>query len=344
MLYLRNMSAFKKYRLNPETLLYEIEKVSARSRVLKAVMLVAASFALSVVYLWLFTSVLGLKLPKTVLLERANAKWISKMELMNRQLNAYDQTLNGLENRDDEIYRNIFGMNEISPEVRNAGFGGVNRYAYLDNIQNNSALKKTTIRLDILTKKSYVQSKSFDEVAAVSKTAGDMASCIPAIPPIVPDPSRYKMSSPFGYRTDPFTGASRMHTGLDFAMKIGNPVYATGDGVVESVKFEFFGYGNSITIKHGFGYETIYAHLNSVKVIEGMKVKRGDCIGESGKSGRSSGPHLHYEVVYKGRKVNPANYLDMSMSVQEYSDMLRMRESESGMPSSMRHSFSVRHR
>ena len=113
---------------------------------------------------------------------------------------------------------------------------------------------------------------------------------------------------------------------------------------MESFKFEFFGYGNSITIKHGFGYETIYAHLNSVKVIEGMKVKRGDCIGESGKSGRSSGPHLHYEVVYKGRKVNPANYLDMSMSVQEYSDMLRMRESESGMPSSMRHSFSVRHR
>ena len=181
-------------------------------------------------------------------------------------------------------------------------------------------------------------------MAAVSKTAGDMASCIPAIPPIVPDPSKYRLSSQFGYRSDPFTGGVRMHTGLDFAMKIGNPVYATGDGVVEAVKFEFFGYGNSITIKHGFGYETIYAHLNSVKVIEGMKVKRGDCIGESGKSGRSSGPHLHYEVVYKGRKVNPANYLDMSMSVQEYSDMLRMRESESGMPSSMRHSFSVRHR
>ena len=235
-------------------------------------------------------------------------------------------------------------MNEIPAGVRNAGIGGVDRYSFLDGLESDDRLKNTALRIDRLTRKVYVQSKSFDEVAAVSKTAGDMASCIPAIPPIVPDPSRYKMSSPFGYRTDPFTGASRMHTGLDFAMKIGNPVYATGDGVVESVKFEFFGYGNSITIKHGFGYETIYAHLNSVKVIEGMKVKRGDCIGESGKSGRSSGPHLHYEVVYKGRKVNPANYLDMSMSVQEYSDMLRMRESESGMPSSMRHSFSVRHR
>ena len=136
-----------------------------------------------------------------------------------------------------------------------------------------------------------------------------------------------------------------MHTGLDFAMKIGNPVYATGDGVVESVKFEFFGYGNSVTIDHGFGYKTIYAHLNSVKVIEGMKVKRGDYIADSGKSGRSSGPHLHYEVVYKGQKVNPANYLDMSMPVDEYSAMVKMRERESMTSSSpMRRSFSVRSR
>ena len=337
------MSDFKRYKLNPETLLYEIEKVSPRARFIKLALLMCFSIALSFVYFWLATSVFGIVLPKTAVLKMANARWASRIELMNRQLDACEATLDGLGVRDDEI-RNIFGMNPIPAEVRNAGFGGVNRYDYLDMLPENSILKKTAVRLDILTKKTYVQSRSLDEVLAMSNKAGDMASCIPAIPPIVPDPSRYKMSSPFGYRTDPFTGASRMHTGLDFAMKIGNPVYATGDGVVESVKFEFFGYGNSITIKHGFGYETIYAHLNSVKVIEGMKVKRGDCIGESGKSGRSSGPHLHYEVVYKGRKVNPANYLDMSMSVQEYSDMLRMRESESGMPSSMRHSFSVRHR
>ena len=308
-----------KYILNPETLLYEMKEVSLKSKVFKGLLLFAGSVAMAVLYIWLFTSVLGYDLPKTAFLKAERARWDARMDLMNTKLDRCEESIEALRVRDDDIYRSIFGMNEIPAGVRNAGIGGVDR-------------------------KVYVQSKSFDEVAAVSKTAGDMASCIPAIPPIVPDPSRYKMSSLFGYRTDPFTGASRMHTGLDFAMKIGNPVYATGDGVVESVKFEFFGYGNSITIKHGFGYETIYAHLNSVKVIEGMKVKRGDCIGESGKSGRSSGPHLHYEVVYKGRKVNPANYLDMSMSVQEYSDMLRMRESESGMPSSMRHSFSVRHR
>lgn len=333
-----------KYILNPETLLYEMKEVSLKSKVFKGLLLFAGSVAMAVLYIWLFTSVLGYDLPKTAFLKAERARWDAKMDLMNTKLDRCEESIEALRVRDDDIYRSIFGMNEIPAGVRNAGIGGVDRYSFLDGLESDDRLKNTALRIDRLTRKVYVQSKSFDEVAAVSKTAGDMASCIPAIPPIVPDPSRYKMSSPFGYRTDPFTGASRMHTGLDFAMKIGNPVYATGDGVVESVKFEFFGYGNSITIKHGFGYETIYAHLNSVKVIEGMKVKRGDCIGESGKSGRSSGPHLHYEVVYKGRKVNPANYLDMSMSVQEYSDMLRMRESESGMPSSMRHSFSVRHR
>ncbi len=333
-----------KYILNPETLLYEMKEVSLKSKVFKGLLLFAGSVAMAVLYIWLFTSVLGYDLPKTAFLKAERARWDARMDLMNTKLDRCEESIGALRVRDDDIYRSIFGMNEIPAGVRNAGIGGVDRYSFLDGLESDDRLKNTALRIDRLTRKVYVQSKSFDEVAAVSKTAGDMASCIPAIPPIVPDPSRYRMSSPFGYRTDPFTGASRMHTGLDFAMKIGNPVYATGDGVVESVKFEFFGYGNSITIKHGFGYETIYAHLNSVKVIEGMKVKRGDCIGESGKSGRSSGPHLHYEVVYKGRKVNPANYLDMSMSVQEYSDMLRMRESESGVPSSMRHSFSVRHR
>ena len=335
-----------KYILNPETLLYEIKEVSLKSKVFRGLLLFAGSVAMAVFYLWLFTSVLGYDLPKTAFLKAERARWDARIDLMNTKLDRYDEILEALRVRDDDIYRSIFGMNEIPSGVREAGIGGVDRYSFLDGLEADNRLKNTALRIDRLTRKTYVQSKSFDEVVSVSKTAGDMASCIPAIPPIVPDQSRYKLSSRFGYRSDPFTGSVKMHTGLDFAMKIGNPVYATGDGVVESVKFEFFGYGNSVTIDHGFGYKTIYAHLNSVKVIEGMKVKRGDCIAESGKSGRSSGPHLHYEVVYKGQKVNPANYLDMSMSVSEYSAMVRMREEESGRSSSSpsRRAFSVRRR
>lgn len=244
------------------------------------------------------------------------------MELMNRQMDIYDASLEGLGIRDDEIYRNIFGMNVIPDEVRNAGFGGVNRYEFLDVLPENSILRSTTVRLDVLTKKTYVQSRSYDEIEAMSKKAGDMASCIPAVPPIAPDKSKYRLSSPYGYRSDPITGVSKMHTGFDFACKPGNPVYATGDGTVESVSFEFFGYGNSVLIDHGFGYKTRYAHLKMVYVSEGMKLKRGECIGETGNSGRSTGPHLHYEVMYRGRYVNPYNYFDMTMPLDEYSSMV----------------------
>jgi murein DD-endopeptidase MepM/ murein hydrolase activator NlpD len=214
-------------------------------------------------------------------------------------------------------------MHEIPAEIRNAGFGGVNRYEHLEGLGKDELLKNTVMRLDMLTKKSYVQSKSFDEVALLSKRAGDMASCIPAIPPVVPDRKIYRLSSRFGYRSDHFTGRTKRHSGVDFALKPGNPVYATGDGVVESVKFEFFGYGNSVVIDHGFGYKTRYAHLKSIGVSEGMKVKRGECVGTSGNPGRSSGPHLHYEVLYKGNHVNPANYYDLTITPEEYSTMVQ---------------------
>jgi len=317
------MSKNKNYIFNDRTLMYEIRKRSKLSQIFKSAAVFALTLGMSVLYFWLYTSVLGLDLPKTVLLKKQNAEWCSKMEVMNRQLDGYEDALASLQMRDDDIYRSIFGMHEIPAEVRNAGFGGVNRYAHLDGVGQGGLLKNTAVRMDVLTKKSYVQSKSFDEVAQLSKRAGDMASCIPAIPPINPDPSKYRLSSGFGYRTDPVYGRSARHTGVDFAMKPGNPIYSTGDGVVESVKFEFFGYGNQVVIDHGFGYKTRYAHMRNIGVVEGMKVKRGECIGESGNSGKSTGPHLHYEVIYKGNPVNPSNYYDLAITPEEYAEMVQ---------------------
>ena len=313
----------RRYIFNKETLTYEVVRQSRRSRVFKTLTLFAVSLLLAGFYFWIYVSVLGLEPPKTALLKKSNAEWSSRIEVLNRQLDQYNEDLTSLQMRDDDIYRSIFGMNEIPAAVRNAGFGGVNRYAHYDDIDYDGLLKRTAVRLDVLTKKSYVQSKSFDEVAQLSRRAGEMASCIPAIPPVNPDPKKYRLSSGFGYRRDPFTGRSKRHTGVDFALKPGNPVYSTGDGVVESVKFELFGYGNQIVIDHGFGYKTRYAHMKSIGVAEGMKVKRGECIGLSGNSGRSSGPHLHYEVMYKDAFVNPANYYDLSITPDEYSTMVQ---------------------
>ncbi len=316
------MATIKKYVFNPKTLSYEVKSRSRRSRALRTVAMFAMSLGMAVLYFWLYTGVLGLEPPKTILLKKSNAQWRSKIEVLDRHLDEYDKSLATLQMRDDDIYRAIFGMHEIPSEVRNAGFGGVNRYAHYDNLGQSMPLKSTAMRLDVLTKKTYVQSRSFDEVAQLSKRAGDMASCIPAIPPVVPDRSIYRLSSSFGFRSDPFTGRSKRHTGVDFALKPGNPIYATGDGVVEKVKFEFFGYGNQVLIDHGFGYKTRYAHMKSINVVEGMKVKRGECIGESGNSGRSSGPHLHYEVIYKDKHINPANYFDLTITPEEYAAMV----------------------
>ena len=316
------MSKSKHYIFNSRTMMYEVRKRSRMSQAIKSAALIALSMVLAVFYSWIYTSVLGLELPKTALLKKQNAEWYSRMEVMNRQLDGYEDVLTSLQMRDDDIYRSIFGMHEIPAEVREAGFGGVNRYSHLDGLDHGGLLKNTTMRMDVLTKMSYVQSKSFDEVAQLSKRAGDMASCIPAIPPINPG-SKYRLSSSFGYRKDPVTGRSARHHGVDFATDSGNPIYVTGDGVVESVKFEFFGYGNQVVIDHGFGYKTRYAHMRNIGVVEGMKVKRGECIGESGNSGKSTGPHLHYEVIYRGSPVNPSNYYDLSITPEEYATMVQ---------------------
>lgn len=317
------MSENKRYVFNPRTLMYEVTKRSKMSRLVRTATLGVVSICMAAFYFWIYTSVLGLESPKTLLLKKKNAEWCSKVEVMNRHLDQYEVALEALQMRDDDIYRSIFGMDEIPAEVRNAGFGGVNRYAHYDAIDPDGLLKGTAVRLDVLSKKTYVQSRSFDEVALLSKRAGDMASCIPAIPPVNPDPSKYRLSSSFGYRSDPFSGRTARHTGVDFAMKAGNPIYVTGDGIIESVKFEFFGYGNHVVVDHGFGYKTRYAHLKSIGVVEGMKVKRGECIGLSGNSGKSSGPHLHYEVIYKGSPVNPANYYDLTITPEEYATMVQ---------------------
>ncbi len=303
--------------------MYEVKKRSKMSRFVKSAVLFALSLCMAAVYFWLYVSVLGLEPPKTLILKKKNAEWCSKVEVMNRQLDKYDEALESLQMRDDDIYRSVFGMDEIPVEVRNSGFGGVNRYAHYDDIDPNGLLKSTVVRMDVLTKKTFVQSRSFDEVALLAKRAGDMASCIPAIPPINPDKNKYRFSSSFGYRPDPKTGRTAFHKGVDFALKPGNPVYATGNGVVESVKFEFFGYGNQVVIDHGFGYKTRYAHLKSIGLVEGMNVKRGECIGLSGNSGKSTGPHLHYEVIYRNKAVNPYNYFDLTMTPEEYATMVQ---------------------
>ena len=324
------MSQKRKYRLNPETLLYEVKERSRKLLAAKTFVLFLGSLVAAAVYLWFYVSVLHLELPKTTMLKRQNAAWLTKIEMINRDLDVYEEALGGMEMNDEDVYRSIFGMAGIPKDVRDAGLEGINRYESLEGVDHSGELKKTMRRLDVLMKKAYVQSKSFDEIEAMARQVGDMASCIPAIPPMLPDKDKYHLTSPFGYRSDPMRSHAAMHTGVDFAMKPGNNVYATGDGVISEIQHELFGYGNWVVIDHGFGYKTRYAHMKVITVAQGMKVKSGECIGESGNSGKSTGPHLHYEVIYKGNYVNPMSFVDLDMPLDEYKQLVSQVSEETG--------------
>ena len=315
------MSETEQYILDPEALVAGIRK-GKKHRFLKGVGVVLAGAALFVLYLWFYVSVLGLDLPKTVILKHRNAEWAARAARVDDRLEACGKALDALEQRDETIYRSVYGMDPILPEVRNAGFSGTERYDWMDGLSKDSPLRSVTLRLDHLMKKAYVQSRSYDEVASLSRIAGDMASHIPAICPLDPAPGSFHLSSPFGYRSDPISGEAKLHAGMDFACPPGNPIHAAGDGIVETVSNEFFGYGNCVVIDHGFGYKSRYAHMDEIEVEEGMRITRGTRLGTTGRSGRVTGPHLHYEVLYKGEPVNPAHFMDLDIAPEDYRQMV----------------------
>ena len=311
-----------KYILNPETLKVELNG-KKKHRLLKTLVVLAAGALLFVLYMVSSVWVLGVDLPKTAVLRRQNADWQTRLEQMGARLDRDEEVMSLLEVRDDRIYRSVYGVDEIPAAVRNAGIGGNHRYPALEALDRGHVLRRTVLRLDRLEKRAYVQSKSYDDIFALARVAGDKASHIPAIPPMSTAPGSFHLSSPFGYRSDPITGASKMHTGMDFSCDPGNPVYATGDGTVILVESDFYGYGNHIEVDHGFGYVSRYSHLADMFAYVGQKVRRGDCIALSGKSGRVTGPHLHYEVLYRNDFVNPSAYMDLDISPEDYAAMVR---------------------
>ncbi len=318
-----------KYVLNPDTLLYEEREEPRYLRPLRAAVAVLVAAGFVFLYFWLYTAVFRLDPPRTAMLKRRAAAWEARLEVLSNRLDIYDRALTGIEQRDDQVYRSIYGLGEIPDAVKNSGLGGINRYAELDQLGKNSSLGWTVRRLDHMTKRAYIQSKALDEVGDLARTAGDMIACVPSVPPVLPDPNIVHLSSSFGYRTDPVYGGGELHGGQDMAGAIGTPVYATGDGKVILAEFSSNGYGNQIVIDHGYGYQTRYAHLSVIIVSVGMQVHRGDQIGNIGSTGKSTGPHLHYEVVYRENRVNPMNFMDFDMPLDEYRAMIGTRKNES---------------
>lgn len=265
--------------------------------------------------------------PKEIVQEREIDNYELQLKVLNKKLEQVESTLANIEKRDNNLYRAYFEASPIPEDQRKAGFGGINRYDYLEGFESSDLIVNTTERLDILTKELVIQSKSLDEIELLAKNKESLLSSIPSIQPVNSSDLR-RMASGYGYRIDPFTKARRMHFGMDFSAPRKTPIYATGDGTVTRADSRAAGFGKHVRIDHGFGYVTIYAHMDSFIVVKGDKVKRGDKIGFVGSSGRSVAPHLHYEIVKDGVKINPINFYSGSLSPAEFEELVKIASQE----------------
>jgi len=265
--------------------------------------------------------------PKEIVQEREIDNYELQLKVLNKKLEQVESTLANIEKRDNNLYRVYFEASPIPEDQRRAGFGGINRYDYLEGFENSDLIVNTTERLDVLTKELVIQSKSLDEIELLAKNKESLLSSIPSIQPVNSSDLR-RMASGYGYRIDPFTKRRTMHWGMDFSAKTGTPIYATGDGIISRADARAAGFGKHVRIDHGFGYVSIYAHMNRIIVAKGDKVKRGDLIGYVGSTGRSVAPHLHYEIVKDGRKINPINFYSGSLSPMEFEELVNQASQE----------------
>ena len=313
--------AGSKYKYNLKTLSYERIEPSFKGRSLQILSFVSTGGVFAVFFIIL--TYMFFDSPKEKILKRENEQLRLQFELVNKKMNEISAVMDDIQSRDNNIYRVIFEAEPIPENVRKAGFGGINRYKHLEGNDNSELLIKTQKSLDQLKKQLYIQSKSFDEVFGLAKDKEKMLASIPSIQP-VSNMDLKKAAGGYGMRMHPILKIPKFHYGMDFTANVGTEVYTTGDGVVKEVEGSQRGYGNKIIIDHGFGYQTLYAHLSAFNVREGQKVKRGDVIAQVGNTGFSSGPHLHYEVLKNDKKVNPINFYFNDLSPEEYDRLIEI--------------------
>ena len=310
-----------KYYYDPETLSYRPIEITNKKRISNVVLFILASFVFGLSSLLILLNSDWINTPAEISQKRALENYELQFEILNKKLNQIEAVVENIEERDNNIYRVYFEASSIPEEQRRAGFGGVNRYKNLEGYDNSDLIINTTKRLDVLSKQTVVQSRSLDEIERLAENKAELIEAIPSIQPIK-NQDLTRMASGYGYRTDPFTKKRRFHYGMDFSARKGTPIYATGNGVVKRADNRSSGYGKHIRIDHGFGYISLYAHLSKYNVRRGQRVKRGDIIGYVGNTGRSVGPHLHYEIFKDKKKINPLNFYYGNLSQKEFDALL----------------------
>lgn len=310
----------KKFRINPDTLALEQVEHGFGYWLKQSGTYILAGIVLGVVFLYLFLTFFPS--PREKQLQREKDALASQMEVLNKQVDQMQLVMSDLQQRDDNLYRVLFGAEPIPLSIRQGAQQKISYYEAMSQMTNSQLSADLALKVDILEKEMYVQAKSYDEVLEMAKDQEIRMENIPAIQPVL-NKDLKRVASGYGVRVDPVYHVRKFHAGMDFSAPTGTEVYATGNARVSFVGWKQ-GYGNTVILDHGYGYQTLYAHLFKQLVRVGQKVRRSDIIALVGNTGKSTGPHLHYEVRYNGKPIDPRNYYFYDLSPEEYDQMVQL--------------------
>lgn len=310
-----------KYFYNTHTLRYEKLETPLRVRLLRIFGFIAAALVTSFVILLIGQKYFPSANERQLQSENANLRYSYK--LLDAEVDELNERLTGLEKRDNSVYRSIFESDPIPDSARAKSVEHIVELKKVSDMSEDYLVTNITSSLQNLFNRANFQQKSFDDIEKLIDRKEDLLAAIPAIQP-VSNKDLERIASGFGYRIDPIYKIPKMHAGLDFTAPTGTPIYATADGTVSLAEFGSTGYGNHVVVNHGFGYETLYGHMVRIKAKRGQKVKRGDIIGWVGSTGKSTGPHCHYEVHKNGTHVDPIYYFYNDLTPEQYDRLLKL--------------------
>ncbi|MBO6306029.1 MAG: M23 family metallopeptidase [Paludibacteraceae bacterium] len=310
----------KHYRINPDTLQLERIEHGLRYWLRRSGGYIIGGFGIGMIFFYTF--LYFFPSPREASLMQQNRNLTAELELMGKQVDQMQIVLSDLSQRDDNLYRAILGAEPIPLSARMGATQQISYYDSLARMTNTQLAADIQRKVDILEKELYVQSRSYEEILELAKKQETRMENIPAIQPVL-NKDLKRMASGYGWRVDPVYHIRRFHEGMDFSAPVGTDIYATGNGTVTYSGWKQ-GYGQTVEIDHGFGYATRYAHCHKLFARVGKKVRRGDVIALVGNTGKSTGPHVHYEVHYNGKPVDPRNYYFYDLSPEDYDRMVQL--------------------
>ena len=310
-----------KYYYNTHTLRYEKLETPLRVRLLRVFGFIAGSLVFAAIMVAIAFQYIDS--PKEIILQQENETLRENYALLKNRTDQLQQQMAELENRDNDVYRAIFEATPVPDSARLKAMAKSKEVQLVQSMGENELVHSITGQLNTLTLRAAYQQKSFDDIDAMIKNKEKLLAAIPAIQPVSDKDLRH-IASGFGYRIDPVYKITKFHAGLDFAATQGTPIYATADGTVKEASYDAGGYGNHVVINHGYGYETLYGHMVRIKARTGQKIKRGEVIGWVGSTGKSTGPHCHYEVHKSGQPVDPVYFFYNDLTPEQYDQVLKL--------------------